>query len=306
MSRAALARLVAGCVAVAPLVALPSPHESPFVASVVAQARERVLYVSAYDGATYQPITNLGIDAFVVREDGTRREVLRVTPATSSMPVAVLVDNSQAVAPAISDLRRALTAFFNTIDGLGPVAVITMADRPTVMTDYTSSRQTLVDSANRLFHAPSSGATLLDAMSEVARGLAKREEDRAAMVVIATENIDYSHLLYQEVLEHLRTGGVSVNVVLLVNPKSSLTTDEARNRAIVLDRGPRENGGVRIDVLTSMSFESRLQDLAAILKAQYRVVYARPESLIPPERIEVFSAKAGVDMRGVPARGQAK
>ena len=70
----------------------------------------------------------------------------------------------------------------------------------------------------------------------------------------------------------------------------------------MLDRGPRESGGVRLDVLTGMSFEPRLQELAARLKTQYRVVYARPASLIPPEKIEVASAKPGLDARGTPAR----
>ena len=45
--------------------------------------------------------------------------------------------------------------------------------------------------------------------------------------------------------------------------------------------------------------------LAASLKSQYRVVYARPASLIPPEKIEVTSAKPGLDARGTPARGRA-
>ena len=34
----------------------------------------------------------------------------------------------------------------------------------------------------------------------------------------------------------------------------------------MLDRGPREIGGIRMDVLTSMSFETTMKDLAAILK----------------------------------------
>ena len=46
-----------------------------------------------------------------------------------------------------------------------------------------------------------------------------------------------------------------------------------------------------------------LQKLARELSAQYKVVYGRPESLIPPEKIEVSSGKAGVTMRGAPARG---
>lgn len=304
MSGAALARLLAGGVTIAILAAIPALDASPWVTRLRAQAHERVLYVNAYDSSTHQPVTNLGPDAFVVREDGARREVLRVTPATTPMPLAVIVDNSQAVAPAIADLRAALTTFFAAIAGIGPVAVVSVAERPTILADYTTTQKNLLDAAGRIFHVPGSGATLLDGIVEVSKGLARRESDRAAIVAIATEYTDFSTFQYRDVLESLKQSGASMHVIVLVNPNGSYLTDEARNRATVLDRGPRESGGVRMDVLTSMSFEPRLKDLAAILKHQYRVVYSRPESLIPPEKIEVSSAKQGLEVRGAPARGQ--
>ena len=43
-----------------------------------------------------------------------------------------------------------------------------------------------------------------------------------------------------------------------------------------------------------------MQELAAILKTQQRVVYARPEQLIPPEKIRVDATKAGLDASGAP------
>lgn len=292
MSRAVLTLLMTGCVAAS----------AP--ALFARQAQERVIYTSIVDQAG-TPVPNLGPDAFVVREDGISREVLRVTPASSPMPVAVLVDNSQAMAPAINELRRALTAFLTGIDGLGPVTLVTVADRPTIALGYTTSLKEMLAAANRLFHSPSSGATLLDAISEVSKGLAKREGDRAGIVVVTGEYTEFSHALYQDVLADVRESGAALHAVVLTNPKQSLTNDEARNRATVLDRGPRESGGVRMDVLTAMSFEPQLKGLAARLKSQYRVVYARPASLIPPQKIEVASAKPGLDARGTPARGQA-
>ena len=57
-------------------------------------------------------------------------------------------------------------------------------------------------------------------------------------------------------------------------------------------------------MLTSQAFEEKLKELAGILKNQHRVVYARPQALIPPEKIDVTSAKAGVVASGGPARGQ--
>jgi len=303
MSRAALARLVAGCVAIASI-ALPISG-NPLIARLVAQARERVLYVSVMDPDTLQPIKDLKPDGIIVREDGTRREVLRVTPATSPMPIAVVVDNSAAATSTIADLRRGLTAFLNDVEGLGPIALFTVAERPTIAVEYTNQQKELLDSVGRLFAVPGSGATLLDTLDEVSKGLAKREADRAAIVIVTTENTDFSHLHYSDVLKSIKASGVSVHAVVLVNPRGSFATDEQRNRATVLDRGPRESGGVRVDVLASLSFEPRLRDLATLLKSQHRVVYARPESLIPPEKIDVSSATPRLEARATPARGQA-
>ena len=272
---------------------------------LVAQTLERVLYVSVRDHATRAPITGLGPDAFNVREDGNRREVLRVTPATSPMSVAIIVDNSEATTPTIADLRKALTGFVKSLDGLGPVAIITVADRPTVLRDYTTDRKQLHDAANKVFAMPGSGATLLDAIVEVSQGIAKRDTDRAAIVIVTGEHREFSNRHYRDVLEALAKGGAQMHALVLTGPGGSSLDDEARNRASVLDLGPKASGGTREDVLTSQAFDVKLQEMAAMLKSQHRVVYGRPTTLIPPEKIEVSATKPGQAASGGPARGQA-
>ena len=276
-----------------------------FSTFLAAQANERVAYVSAWDEKTRAPITGLGTDAFVVREDGVRREVLRVTPATSPMAIAILVDNTQAATNEIADIRRALSTFVKAVDGLGPVSIIGVADRPTILRDYTTSQTQLEAGVGRVFAMPGAGATLLDAIVEISNGLRKREEDRAAMVIVTTENREFSNRHYSDVLEALARGGAMMHAVVLNTRAGTSLDDEARNRASVLDRGPRESGGTRVDLLASQAFEGKLKELAAILKSQHRVVYSRPQMLIPPQRVEVSSGKAGVEASGGPARGQA-
>ena len=275
-----------------------------FSAALLAQANERVAYVSAWDAKTRAPITGLGPTDFTILEDGARREVLRVTAATSPMPIAILIDNSQAARDHISDLRKALGSFVKALDGVGPIALVGVADRPTILRDYTTDQKALADGIGRVFPMPDSGATLLDAIVEVSRGLQRREEDRAAMVIVTTENIEYSNRHYSDVLDALTKGGAMLHAVVLMTPAGSSLNDEARNRAFVLDRGPKDTGGTRIDVLTSQSFDGKLKELAAILKSQHQVVYARPQRLIPPQKIEIASAKTGVEAAGAPARGQ--
>ncbi|MGQ0735549.1 MAG: VWA domain-containing protein [Acidobacteriota bacterium] len=304
MSRAAQLRRVAGCLAGISLAAASTLSGRAGGDTTATQPRDRIIHVTVVDSSNDEPVLDLTADSLIVLEDGVRREILRVSPATSSMPIAIIVDNSDAAAPAIRDLRRALTTFVKALDGVGPLALVSVADRPTILADYSPTATPVLDAINRLFHSPNSGATLLDGIAYVAKGLARNEAERAAIVVVTTENTDYSNMTYQHVLEALGTSGVTMHAIVLVNPSGSFRTDEARNRATVLDRGPRESGGVRMDVLTSMSFEPRLDHLAAIMKAQYRIVYSRPESLIPPERIEVRAAKTGLMARGTPARRQ--
>src|SRR5690242_754786 len=106
------------------------------VASLAAQdSRERTLYVSAVDH-NGDPVQGLGPDAFVIREDGVRREVLRVTPATDPIDLALLVDDSQAADRDITFIRDALTKFIAAVSSHNPTAIIGLADRPTILVDY--------------------------------------------------------------------------------------------------------------------------------------------------------------------------
>ena len=262
------------------------------------------MYVSVFDEKTRAPITGLGPEAFNIKEDGKSREVLRVTPATSPMPIAVLIDNTEGATRTITDLRKGLATFIRELDGVGPMALISVADRPTILIDYTTDQKKLLDAAGRIFAVSNSGATLLDAIVEVGKGLQKREADRAAMVIVTTEHTEFSTRHYSEVLEALAKSGAMMSAVVFTSPSGLSLDDAARNRATVLDEGPRDSGGVRLDVLTSLAYDTRLHDVAAILKNQHRVVYARPQTLIPPEKITVAATKPGQEAHGAPARGQ--
>lgn len=271
---------------------------------LLAQAAERVLYVTALDAKSKAPVEALTPADLRVTEDDRAREILRVSPATSPMPIAIVVDNQAAAQATIADLRTALLRFLPEVVSLGPVALITTADRPTIVQDYTTDVEKLTQAVNRLFAQPGAGATLLDAIVEVSRGLGKREEERAAIVLVTLELTEFSTLHFSQVLDGLEKSGAMMSGVILVNQRGSNQNDAARNRAVVLDRGIRDSGGTRVDVLTSLSFGTALSQIAGALKHQHRVVYARPQQLIPPERIAVSAVKPGLFVTGAPARGQ--
>ena len=84
--------------------------------NALAQAEDRVIYTSVVnkDG---EPVLDLGIKDFIVREDGQAREILNVARDNDPLQIALLVDNSTvmpsnsavpfwlAVAPTVSTKR---------------------------------------------------------------------------------------------------------------------------------------------------------------------------------------------------------
>ena len=266
------------------------------------ETRERALFVSAVD-KDGEPVTGLGPDAFIVREDGARREILRVSRATEPIDIALLVDNSTAASQEITFFREALSKFVAKMAPGNNIAVITLADRPTIVVDYTNDTKRLSDATGRLFPMPQSGMTLLDGILETAQGLARRETPRAVIVPVITDGTEFTNRYSNDVVAALDRVDAALHIVGI---GQFIHSEEhgIRERSFLLSDGPAKSGGQYITLLSPHGLDPALQRLARELSSQYKVIYGRPQSLIPPERTEVSSAKTGVTMRGAPARGE--
>ena len=268
---------------------------------LVAQAAQKAMYVSVVNDAG-APVMDLGTADFIVREDNVAREVLRVEPASDPMQIAVLVDNSTAARDNISHMRQALPSFVAALTE-GPagqkneVSIIAIGERPTVLADYTTSRTALQKGIDRIWSLHDTGAYLLDGIPEVCQGFKKREAGRPVIVALTAEGPEFSNRQHDQVIEPLKATGAAFNAIVIGRPSSSLSS-EARERGMVLDEGTRLTGGARMDILAIEGLAVKLKQLADQLTHQYKVTYARPQSLIPPERFTVAASKPGLTARG--------
>jgi VWFA-related protein len=272
------------------------------VPSSVAHAQaERSVYASVLDKAG-APVQSLTARDFVVTEDGVSREVLRATRADDPLQVAVLVDTSQAVYPYVQDIRRALRAFFSELPGDHEFALIAFGERPTTLVKFTRDRGQLEAGIGRLFARPGTGAYALDAIVDASRTLRLREGARHVIVLITTEGPEFSNRYHENVLDELRPSATLQSFVI-TRARAVLRDDARRQREITIAEGAVDTGGRREHLLTSMALEDRLRDLAIELKHQYRVDYARPAALVPPEEIRVTVKRADLTVRAprVPA-----
>jgi hypothetical protein len=271
---------------------------------LTAQSRERTIFVSAVD-TKGEPVDGLGPDAFIVRENNQRREILRVSRATEPIDIAVLADNSAAASDEIPFIREAVSSFVATMGAAGThrIAIIALAERPTVLVEYTGDATRLAEGVGRLFSMSSAGATLLDGIAETSRGLRRRETPRAVILPIVTDGVEFTNRYAKDVVAELRTSGAALHLVTIGR---FLHQEEhgIRERSFLLDEGPRKSGGQHISLLAPHGLAPALERLARELSGQYKVVYARPDSLIPPDDFQLTSARDGITMRGVPARGE--
>lgn len=269
----------------------------------VAQAQQRDLYVSVVDKLGV-PVRDMQAADFVVREDNLSREVLAARPLSEPLDIALLIDNTEAANRETSILRNSLSAFVRALGDKHRYALITFAERPTLVVDNVTSAEDLIErGVNRLFPLSNTGSTLLDAILETNQGFIKREAVRPVIVAVSFEGPELSYAQHPRVLESLREAGTSLFVVSVNIPsRADLDTLERQSREIVFGRGTREAGGRLETALSSLGLPQELERLAAVLNTRYVVTYARPETLIPPRKVEIASKRPDLDVRGLPAK----
>ncbi len=262
--------------------------------------REHTLYVSVVDKRD-APVDGLGPRDFVVREGGARREVLRASRAADPIDIALLVDTSAAMEPSLGFLRQALSRFVELMHRDNNIAIIGLAQRPTILADYTQNLDQLKAGIGKVFPQAGSGMTLLDALVEVPRGLDRRDTPRAALVAVITDGPEHGNADDGTALKAIQKAGASFHAVT-VGHFSSTMPDPERYRLIVLGNGTRRTGGRHDNLMAASGWPQALEDVARDLSSQYKVVYSRPESLIPPESVEVSLTRPGLSARATPAR----
>jgi VWFA-related protein len=274
---------------------------TPRGTSAQAGAQERTLYVSAVDKSG-APIEGLGPDAFIVKENGIRREVLHVSRAVEPIDISLLIDNSAAATDDILYFRKAIPAFIQALSPANPIALIGLADRPTVLTSSTTDTKKLTKQAEGLFARPQTGATFLDAIYEVSKGLQSRDSARAAIVGIITDGTEFTNRYSKDVVAEALQAQTSVQLVTIGRFEHNDDDQAIRERSFLLTDAPKATGGRIYTMLTANGLAQNLEKLAKDLQSQYKVVYGRPAEIIPANSLEVTSSREDVSVRATPAR----
>ena len=271
-----------------------------------AQTVQRSMYVSVLN-AEGAPVPDLGPSDFVVREENLAREILKVGPVETPLTVALMVDTSQASRANIRDIREAAIAFIKEVTSTPvkhQVALVGIGERPTILADYTNDQAKLLKGIGLVFTHEQSGAYLFDGVIEAAKGFKKREAQRPVVVAISTRGPEFSNRYHDQVQTALDDAGASFHVVMIGPPPADITTNEGRERALTLSLATEKTGGRYDNVLAASAMPDRLKQVANELTHQYLVTYARPQMLIPPEKIVITAKRTDLIVRGTPVKAK--
>ena len=281
-----------------------------FSAAVSAQVDERVMYASVVDNKG-APITNVTAKDLIVREDGQAREILNIAKDDDPLQIALLVDNSVSMRDKLSELRKSVAAFISSLRPGVQLALLTLAERPTIVVNYTSDHAALLKGVDKIV-SYEAGNYLLDGIAEASEGLKKRSDTRSIMVVVTGMGPELSYRHYSDAIRPLRESGASLHAILMTesslndmmaglerkDPGDAMSTG-AQGRDIVLGRMTKETGGRYEEVLSMSSLSAKLQQLSDEISNQYRVTFARPQRLIPPKSTEISGKQPSVHARGM-------
>jgi hypothetical protein len=98
---------------------------------------------------------------------------------------------------------------------------------------------------------------------------------------------EFSTITHSRVAETLQAARASLWTVALQGPAGQAMYDEARERSPVLGDVARDSGGMTRVVLNRQGLEAGFRALGQALSAQLDVTYTRPDTLVPPKRIDV-------------------
>ena len=287
-------RVAVAAAAVSGLAGLLAAHPS---AAPQRDLRERHLVISVLDKSG-KPAAGLTPADLAIREDGVVREVLRVEPAADPMQVMLLVDTSATTQAAIPDLRKGLASLVTAILAKrsdSQIGVMSFGERPTRDAGLTTSEVTLQRAIGRLFARPGGGSYLLEAITEAVKDLKKLKAARPVIVAYADmASPEFSAESDRQIADALKDAGVELWAIVLQTGAVSSSSDAERNRSTVLGDVTTASGGTRETVLTHTALAPKFEELAGRLTSQYVVTYNRPDSLVPPSRLDVTLKREGL------------
>lgn len=155
-------------------------------------------------------VKDLMVTDFRLLEDGEPQILDMASPSREPALFALLVDSSQSMAIRSDTVRAAAARLLEPLGAEDQIVVAPFSRVINAVTGPTTDRDTVLDAIGTIHHA--GGTAILDAVGQAA-GIVAGSARRKAIVLITDGYDEHSQAAFDETIEKLRHGGVTLYVV---------------------------------------------------------------------------------------------
>ncbi len=215
-------------------------------------------------------------------------------PAPPPTHLALLVDNTNEAQKVLIELRSGLTALaqqMNQLPSPPAMMLMTFAERPTRLVDFTTSDIAIENGVKKVFPRPGAGSYFLDAIVESTEALRKLKAERPVILAFVMDSSpEFSDRIHRNVDEALDRAKTSLWTIQLQHPPGR-PGSEARERESVIGDVTTWSGGMNKPVLSAQGVPAAFTEVASAILGRLDVTYGRPASLDSPQAPQYRSAR---------------
>lgn len=157
--------------ALAMVVAWPGENRQ----TVWAQEDQNELFFRVTDATSGALVTDMTPEEFVVTQEGVPCEVVSAELVATRLQLAVLLDDSVGMMGFRQNMLNGMPGFFDALPEGSEVSLITMAQRPRTLLDFSTDMALVREAFGDYYVQPGRGSVMLDALLKTADDLMKED-----------------------------------------------------------------------------------------------------------------------------------
>jgi Ca-activated chloride channel family protein len=235
------------------------------------------LNVTVVDGQN-RYITELDQQDFAVFEDGVPQPVAMFDGDGAPLSVLLMVDSSGSMDEMLPAARLAAERVLAVLRPGDRARVVSFNNRDEVLQDFTEDRRALSEALARISAAGSTALyrTLYITLKDLVRE--KKEDNRRLAIVLLTDGLDTASSVSDDQLLELARGSEVAVYPISLRPRSRVEANAAAFSAAAyfLSRLASDTGGRAFFAATASDLDGVYARIAAEMRSQYSLAYARP------------------------------
>ena len=222
-------------------------------------------------------VTGLDQSNFEVFDDKVPQKIVAFSTEDAPISVGMIFDSSGSMSDKIEKSKEAALQFFKTSNPEDEFMLINFADRPDLISAFTSKFENLED---RLLFVKSGGRTaLLDAVYLGLNQMKKATSSRRALLVISDGGDNHSRYTENDIKRAVRESDVQVYAVGIFESPANMPTPEEQAGPGLLSDLAEVSGGRMFSVEDASELPDIAEKVSIELRNQYVIAY-KPSNLV--------------------------